>query len=244
MSRVALITGAARGLGACIAEHLLSEGYRVAVADLDFAASQSLALDWGENAFAVQMDVASEDSVEKGLDAVEQHFGLPWLLVNNAAVMKAQKVLDIDIETFDAVMAVNVRGTFLGCQRFARRLRARNAEGRIVNIGSLAGENGGTATGAHYAASKGAIHTLTKVFARDLAPFGITVNTVAPGPLDLPSVAETIGADRIAGLIAALPTGRLGDPKTVARMVAELAHPSTGSMTGATIDINSGLYMR
>lgn len=244
MSRVALVTGAARGLGACIAEHLLSEGYRVAVADLDFAAAQSLVSVWGDKAFAVQMDVASASSVEAGLDAVEKHFGLPWLLVNNAAIMKAQKVLDIDIETFDAVMAVNVRGTFLGCQRFARRLREKNAEGRIVNIGSLAGENGGTATGAHYAASKGAIHTLTKVFARDLAPFGITVNTVAPGPLDLPSVAETIGADRIAGLIAALPTGRLGDPKTVARMVAELAHPAAGSMTGATIDINSGLYMR
>ncbi|KXV47107.1 3-oxoacyl-ACP reductase [Gluconobacter albidus] len=244
MSRVALVTGAARGLGACIAGHLLSEGYRVVTADLDLDAAKASVADWGDQAFALKMDVASEASVEAGLDAVERHFGLPWLVVNNAAVMKAQKVLEIDINTFDAVMAVNVRGTFLGCQRFARRLRTQNAPGRIVNIGSLAGENGGTATGAHYAASKGAIHTLTKVFARDLAPFGITVNAIAPGPLDLPSVAETIGAEKIPGLIAGLPTGQLGNPLSVARMVAELAHPLSGAITGSTIDINSGLYMR
>lgn len=244
MSRVALVTGAARGLGACIAEHLLAEGYRVAIADLNVAAARELASLYGERACAIEMDVASEASVEAALDAVEARFGMPWLLVNNAAVMKAQKVLEIDIETFDKIMGINVRGTFLGCQRFARRLRARDAEGRIVNIGSLAGENGGTATGAHYAASKGAIHTLTKVFARDLAPFGITVNAIAPGPLDLPSVAETIGADRVAEVTAALPTRKLGDPRTIARMVAELSHPSSGSITGSTIDINSGLYMR
>lgn len=238
------MTGAARGLGACIAEHLHCEGYRVAIADRDRAAADALADRIGRDVLAVEMNVASELSVERALDVVEEAFGMPWLFVNNAALMKAQKVLDIDMETFDAVMSVNVRGTFLGCQRFARRLRAKGEAGRIVNIGSLAGENGGTATGAHYAASKGAIHTLTKVFARDLAQFGITVNAIAPGPLDLPSVAETVGADKIPAIVAGLPTGRLGDPRTIARMVAELAQPSATSITGATIDINSGLYMR
>lgn len=241
---VALVTGAGRGLGACIAEHLAQSGYTVAIADIDTACAEETASRCGGAAFAITMDVSSEESVEAALDETERRAALPWLLVNNAAIMKAQKLLDIDMATFDTVMAVNVRGTFLASQRFARRLRARNSEGRIVNIGSLAGENGGTATGAHYAASKGAIHTLTKVFARDLAPYRITVNAIAPGPLDLPSVAETIGAANVARVIAGLPTGKLGDPATIARMVVELARPDAGSITGATIDINSGLYMR
>lgn len=88
------------------------------------------------------------------------------------------------------------------------------------------------------------MHTLTKVFARDLAPHGITVNAVAPGPLDLPSVAETIGAENAARVMANLPTGQAGNPLTVARMVAELARADAGSITGSIIDINSGLYMR
>ncbi|WP_415500125.1 SDR family NAD(P)-dependent oxidoreductase [Acetobacter sp.] len=241
---VALVTGGANGLGACIAAHLVACGYRVAVADVNAAAAQATAAALGPQAMAVAMDVTSERAVEAGLDAVEATFGLPWLLVNNAAVMKAEKVLDIGVDTFDAIIAVNLRGTFLGCQRFARRLRAANAGGRIVNMGSLAGENGGTATGAHYAASKGGVHTLTKVFARDLAPHGITVNAIAPGPLDLPSVAATIGAENAARVLSGLPTGQPGSPETVARMVAELARPDAGSITGSIIDINSGLYMR
>ncbi|MFT8473398.1 SDR family NAD(P)-dependent oxidoreductase [Acetobacter persici] len=244
MKPVALVTGGGKGLGAAIAGYLVTEGYRVVVGDIDLVAAQATAETLGEAAFAVQVDVSSEVSVEGMLDAAEQVFELPWLLVNNAAVMKAEKVLDIEIETFDTVLAVNLRGTFLGCQRFARRLRAKEAGGRIVNIGSLAGENGGTATGAHYAASKGGVHTLTKVFARDLAPHGITVNAVAPGPLDLPSVAETIGAENAARVMANLPTGEAGNPLTVARMVAELARADAGSITGSIIDINSGLYMR
>lgn len=244
MKPVALVTGGARGLGASIARYLASEGYRVAIADLDETAACAMAAGLGPDSMGVALDVSSEQAMETALDAVEARLGLPWLLVNNAAVMKAEKVLDIDIATFDAIMAVNLRGTFLGCQRFARRLRARDIGGRIVNIGSLAGENGGTATGAHYAASKGGVHTLTKVFARDLAPHGITVNAIAPGPLDLPSVAETIGEENARRAMASLPTGQPGSPVTVARMVAELARPDAGSITGSIIDINCGLYMR
>lgn len=190
------------------------------------------------------LDVSNENSVEQVLDQVEERFGLPWLLVNNAAVMKAQPVLEIDMPTFERIISVNLCGTFLCSQRFARRLVAAKQSGRIVNIGSLAGQNGGSATGAHYAASKGGIHTLTKVFARDLAPLGITVNAIAPGPLDLPSVAATIGVDRLPALKAALPTGKLGRPITVARMVVEMAREDADGLTGSTIDINSGLYLR
>ncbi|KXV71530.1 SDR family oxidoreductase [Acetobacter cerevisiae] len=244
MKPVALITGGGKGLGACIAQHLASEGYKVVVADIDGLQAKKTEELIGEDAMSITLDVSSEDAVEKALDTVEQQWGLPWLLVNNAAIMKAEKVLEISMGTFDSIMAVNLRGTFLLSQRFARRLRAADKKGRIVNIGSLAGQNGGTATGAHYAASKGAVHTLTKVFARDLAPHGITVNAIAPGPLDLPSVAETIGVENAKRAFASLPTGEPGRPETVARMIVEMARSDAGAMTGSIVDINSGLYMR
>jgi 3-oxoacyl-[acyl-carrier protein] reductase len=113
-----------------------------------------------------------------------------------------------------------------------------------VNIASLAGQNGGTATGAHYAASKGGIITLTKVFARDLAPFGVTVNAVAPGPLDLPSVRALVPSDKLDALVAGIPARHLGDPAFVAAMVVQLASPAAAFTTGATWDVNGGLFMR
>ncbi|MFS8367589.1 SDR family NAD(P)-dependent oxidoreductase [Acetobacter oryzifermentans] len=243
--RTALVTGGAQGLGAIIVASLVQAGYRVAIADINPDVAQHLVKEHGAEKVAVfGLDVSNENSVEQVLDQVEKRFGLPWLLVNNAAVMKAQPVLEIDMPTFERIISVNLCGTFLCSQRFARRLVAAGQAGRIVNIGSLAGQNGGSATGAHYAASKGGIHTLTKVFARDLAPLGITVNAIAPGPLDLPSVAATIGADRLPALKAALPTGKLGRPITVARMVVEMAREDADGLTGSTIDINSGLYLR
>ncbi|GCD56734.1 SDR family NAD(P)-dependent oxidoreductase [Acetobacter pasteurianus] len=243
--RTALVTGGAQGLGAIIVSSLVQAGYRVAIADINPDVAQHLVKEHGEEKVAVfGLDVSNENSVEQVLDQVEERFGLPWLLVNNAAVMKAQPVLEIDMPTFERIISVNLCGAFLCSQRFARRLVAAKQSGRIVNIGSLAGQNGGSATGAHYAASKGGIHTLTKVFARDLAPLGITVNAIAPGPLDLPSVAATIGADRLPALKAALPTGKLGRPITVARMVVEMAREDADGLTGSTIDINSGLYLR
>jgi 3-oxoacyl-[acyl-carrier protein] reductase len=155
----------------------------------------------------------------------------------------ARPVMEIPPEEFDAVMAVNVRGTFLGCQVFGAHFRDQG-HGRIINLASLAGQNGGTATGAHYAASKGAILTLTKVFARDLAAGGVTVNAIAPGPLDTPMVHRTVPADRLEALKANIPVGDIGDPRFIASLVAQLASPEAAFVTGATWDVNGGLFMR
>jgi 3-oxoacyl-[acyl-carrier protein] reductase len=165
------------------------------------------------------------------------------VLVNNAAVTIARPVLDISPDEFDAVLAVNARGTFVGSQVFGRYFKTQGY-GRIVNMGSLAAQNGGAATGAHYAASKGAILTLTKVFARDLASSGITVNAVAPGPLDLPNVHALLPADKLAAMIGTIPVGQLGDPGFIADVVALLASREASSVTGATFDLNGGLFMR
>ena len=113
-----------------------------------------------------------------------------------------------------------------------------------IHLASLAGQNGGTATGAHYAASKGAILTLTKVFARDLAPFGVTCNAIAPGPMDTPMVRSVITPDKMAAALANIPVGELGDPVFVAELVTLLAAPKAGFVNGACWDVNGGIYMR
>lgn len=244
--RVAIVTGGAAGLGAAIAKALHGAGYRVAAADLDEEAARALAalLDpTGSTAFGLHLDVRSKDSLVEARDILLAAWGDIHVVVNNAALTVARPVMEIEPDEFDAVMAVNVRGTFLGCQVFGAHFRDRG-HGRIINMSSLAGQNGGTATGAHYAASKGAILSLTKVFARDLASFGVTVNSIAPGPLDLPMIHRTLSAEQIASLSKVIPVGQIGDAGFVASLVVQLAAPEAAFTTGATWDVNGGLFMR
>lgn len=242
----ACVTGAAQGLGNAIARAFHAAGYRVAIADIDEEGAVALASELdgtAATAMPFALDVRSQGGFEHVRDAMLARWGSAQVLVNNAVVTEAKPVLDITPEEFDGVMAVNVRGTFIGCQVFGRHFK-QAGYGRIVNIASLAGQNGGTATGAHYAASKGAIVTLTKVFARDLAPFGVSVNAVAPGPLDLPSVRRLVPADKLEQLVAGIPAKQLGDPALIADIVLRLAAPDAGYITGATWDANGGLFMR
>lgn len=246
MSQIVCVTGAAQGLGAEISRAFHAAGYKVAITDVDEAGLAALAAELdasGETVLSMKLDVRSQDEFEAARDAIVAKWGGVHVLVNNAVITAAKPVLDITPDEFDFVMGVNVRGTFIGCQVFGRLFKEAGY-GRIVNIASLAGQNGGTATGAHYAASKGAIVTLTKVFARDLATFGITVNAIAPGPLDLPSVRRTVPADKLPGIIAGIPVGALGDPSFIADIAVHLAEPKAAFVTGATWDANGGLYMR
>jgi 3-oxoacyl-[acyl-carrier protein] reductase len=243
---VALVTGAGNGLGAMIAGALHAAGHRVAVADIDAAAARTVAaaLDpEGATVLPITLDVRSKPSFEAALSTLMDCWGSVQVLVNNAAMTVARPVMEIGPEEFDAVMAVNVRGTFLGCQVFGAHFRDRGY-GRIVNMASLAGQNGGTATGAHYAASKGAIISLTKVFARDLGPAGVTVNAIAPGPLDTPAVHRAVPAGRMDALRSMIPVGNIGDPAFIASLVVLLASPAAAFANGATWDVNGGLFMR
>lgn len=246
MSDVAIVTGAAAGLGAVVAARLHAAGHRVAIADVDAAGASELAgsLDrTGETATAVALDVRDGTAIAAAADLLERRWGGVQIVVNNAAVTRATPLLDIALDEWDAVMAVNARGTFAMSQVFGRCMKAAGY-GRIVNLASLAGQNGGTATGAHYAASKGAILTLTKVFARDLAPHGVTVNAVAPGPLDTPAVQAIVPVERMPGFLANVPVGALGEAAFVADIVVRLAARDAGFVTGATWDVNGGLFMR
>lgn len=243
---VALVTGAGRGLGAHIAGELFAQGCRVVVTDMDEARAKTTAsmLDpSGARAIGLALNVTRKDDFTAALNAATSHWGGVGVLVNNAALTQVASVFDISPEDFDRVTAVNQRGTFFGCQVFGQ-VFAQNGYGRIINMASLAGQNGGAATGAHYAASKGAIITLTKVFARELAGAGVTVNAISPGPLDVELLPEILPAEKIAGLKQNIPVGQLGDPKFIAQIVCMLASPAAASMTGSTIDANGGLYVR
>jgi len=196
----------------------------------------------GETAITATLDISKPGDFQEVLDKCVERWGSVEVLVNNAARTMAQPLMDIDPVVFNEIMATNAGGTFAGSQIFARHFKARGY-GRIVNMASLAGQNGGTATGAHYAASKGAILTLTKVFARDLAPFGITCNAIAPGPMDTPMVRGVVG-DNVEAFLKNIPVGQFGDPDFVAKMVVMLASPEAAFVTGACWDVNGGLYVR
>ncbi|MFD9962338.1 SDR family NAD(P)-dependent oxidoreductase [Amycolatopsis sp. NPDC058986] len=245
-ARTAVITGGGNGLGEAIVRRLHADGYRVAIADLDGAAADALAAELdvsGATARGYAVDVAERVALESLLAGVLADFGAVHVLVNNAARTQAKALLEITPEELDAVMKVNVGGTFTACQVFGAHLAAQGY-GRIVNMASLAGQNGGTGTGGHYASSKGAIIAATKVFARELASRGVTVNAVSPGPLDSPMVRAIIGEENLEGFVRNIPVGKLGDPAFIARMVALLASPDAASVTGACWDANGGLYLR
>jgi 3-oxoacyl-[acyl-carrier protein] reductase len=244
--RVVLVTGAARGLGEVVARRFHDAGYRVALGDIAEDAAQSLAHALsadGTSAFAIRLDVTSKADFEAARDAILHRWGAVDVLVNNAGASKVVPVMEITAEQFDHVIDVNLRSVLFGCQVFGAHFASQGA-GRIVNIASLAGQNGGSATGAHYAAAKGGAITLTKVFARDLAAQGVTVNAISPGPLDLPIVHESVPADKLDKVIAGIPVGRLGSASYIADVAVMLASADAYFANGACWDINGGLFMR
>jgi 3-oxoacyl-[acyl-carrier protein] reductase len=245
-SGIAVITGAAGGMGMHIARRLHADGHRVLLTDLDADAVASLAKDLspdGSTARGIRIDVTSREEFVGGLRWCQRVWGTPTIAVNNAAVTQAADLMTLGADDFNRVLTTNVDSAFFGCQIFGAAM-AEQGFGRIVNMASLAGQNGGTATGGHYAASKGAILTVTKVFARELAAKGVTVNAIAPGPHDLPVVKATVPADKLDAVIAGIPVGRLGSASFVADMVALLVSDDAHFVTGACWDVNGGLYVR
>ncbi len=245
-NRVVLVTGAARGLGAVIAARFHAAGYRVALGDIALDAAATVARDLsadGTSAFAIKLDVTSKQDFADARDAIVARWGQIDALVNNAGASKVVPVMEITAEQFDQVIDINLRSVLFGCQVFGQYF-ATQGVGRIVNIASLAGQNGGSATGAHYAAAKGGAITLTKVFARDLAASGVTVNAISPGPLDLPIVHESVPADKLEKVIASIPVARLGSAEYIADAAILLAAGNAYFANGACWDVNGGLFMR
>jgi 3-oxoacyl-[acyl-carrier protein] reductase len=244
--RVVLVTGAARGLGEALTRRFHQAGYNVALGDISVDVAEALARELssdGSGAFAVKLDVTKKGDFEAARDAILDRWGAVDVLVNNAGASKVVPVMEITAEQFDDAIRVNLRSVLFGCQVFGQHFATQGA-GRIVNIASLAGQNGGSATGAHYAAAKGGALTLTKVFARDLSAHGVTVNAISPGPLDLPIVHESVPAETLDNIIARIPAGRLGSASYIADVAVLLASADAYFANGACWDINGGLFMR
>ena len=239
--RTALVTGAARGLGSAISRWLAGLGARVALGDVDAdalaEAARSIHNQGGETVCCV-FDVSDAAAVRSAFAAI----GRVEILVNNAGICPLTPPEEIDEAEWDRVLSVNLKGAFLCTQAAMPGLRTAGW-GRVINLASAAGQMGGVAVGVHYAASKGGLLAMTKSFARLLAPFGATVNAIAPGAAETDLTAgwpEPVRQD----LRTKVPLGRLIQPEEVAAVVAFLCSPEAAAITGATIDVNAGLLMR
>ncbi|TMK59373.1 MAG: SDR family oxidoreductase [Actinobacteria bacterium] len=245
-NRVAMVTGAGQGIGAAIARHLAAAGHAVAICDVDHeraAASASELTKSGQRAAAVHVDVSNSTSVADGVAQITRELGPVDVLVNNAGIDKIEPFLESTEDTWDRIIAVNLKGQIICCRAVLDSM-IEHSWGRIVNIGSDAGRVGSTGE-AVYSASKGGVIAFTKTLAREVAKSGITANCVCPGPTEtalLGQVAE-YSQKLYDGLARAIPIGRVGEPDNVAAAVAFLASDAASYITGQTLSVSGGLTM-
>ena len=243
--RAAIVSGGGSGIGRAIVLRLAQGGAAVAILDVDVPGADGAAEDIrsaGGKAIAIACDVSDPARVHAAVDETVASFGGLHILVNNAGICPLRPFEEITLEEWNRVLAINLTGAFLLCQAALPHLRRAGPSGRIIHIGSLAGQTGGVAVGAHYSASKAGLMVLTKQLAKLLAPYGVTANNIAPGTTDT-ALTRSWPAKTRAALRRQIPLGRLGQPEDVAALVAFLASDEASFITGATIDVNGGLHI-
>ena len=239
-----MVTGGAQGIGQAICASFAAEGIDVVVADLNRAGAEETANDVesrGARALAIELDVASEDSVINAFSLITTEFSHVDIVVNNAGICELTPILDLDVRSWDRMMGVNLRGTFM-MSREAFRIMKEQRSGKIVNMASLAAKIGGAAAGAHYSASKAGVICFTKSLALQAAPYRINVNAVAPGPIDTDLTAAWPGETN-ESFAARIPWKEFGDRQDVADVVVFLASEKARYITGEIIDVNGGFLM-
>jgi 3-oxoacyl-[acyl-carrier protein] reductase len=242
--RIAIVTGAARGIGFAAAEKLAENGASVVLGDLNEPLVQEAAgrlKAKGYEALAVRMDVGRNDSIREAIAAAVKAFGGIDIVVNNAGILSALSIEEMTREEWDKVLNVNLGGTFFVIQAALPFLK-KSQNPRIINISSLTGRNGGFEGSMCYAASKGGVISITRGMARRLAPFNITVNAVCPGPTETEILkgytSEAQERQRNVSLLR-----RLGQPEEIAAAICYLASTEAAFVTGAMLDVNGGAYM-
>jgi len=251
--KVVIITGASSGVGKKMAFGFAAEGAKVVVnylknEKLDFGADASAVVDeikrtYGTDAAAVAADMSVESQIVAMFDAAEASLGPVDVLVNNAAYLPKGPIQGYSEAEWNYTFQVNVTGAFTACKELIGRLRARGAKGKIVNIASQAAFLGSTSGHLPYDASKGALVSMTRAIAREVAKEGINVNAVAPGMVMTEMVAK-LWEERKEQYLSRIPLYRIAQPEEIANVVVFLASDGASYMTGATVDLTGGQLMR
>lgn len=244
--RTAIVTGAARGIGAAIALRLAADGYQVAVLDLDESTAATTVgkiVDAGGKALAVGVDVSDEASSQAAVQRVADELGAPTILVNNAGITRDNMLFKMPVHDWDSVLGVHLRGAFL-MVKAAQKHMTEQKFGRIVNMSSLSAL--GNRGQSNYAAAKAGLQGFTKTVAIELGKFGVTTNAIAPGFIETEMTAAT--AERMgipfedfkAGAAAQIPVGRVGQPEDVAHLVSFFVSEGAGFVNGQIVYLSGG----
>ncbi len=254
--KVALVTGAAQGMGRAIAMRLANEGTSVVATDINGRLVEQTSIDireLGHEAIAVEADIGDIEDINRVVDEALNAFGHIDILVNNAGVTRYADIMDLTVEDWDRIHRVNARGVFFCLQRVAREMINGGQGGRIINIASIAGKGYSGTSNAAYAASKGAVLAMTHIAAHQLGGYDINVNAICPGiTRTAMSQASIVQRSEDLGIPldeleeqrnAIIPIGRANEPEDIADMAAFLAGPGSRNITGQAFNVDGGLVM-
>lgn len=238
--RIALITGASRGIGRAIAERLAEDGFFVLGTATSENGAAAISAYLGENGKGLKLDVSNSESVESIMKAISDEFGTPHVLVNNAGITRDNLLMRMKDDEWDDIISTNLTSVFRMSKAVLRGMMKAKT-GRIINISSVVGSTG-NAGQANYAAAKAGMIGFTKSMAKEVGSRNITVNTVAPGFIDTDMTKE-LSDDIKNNLLTAIPLARLGDAKEIAHAVSFLASDGAAYITGETLHVNGGMFM-
>ncbi|PNH89332.1 3-oxoacyl-ACP reductase [Vibrio diazotrophicus] len=238
--KVALVTGASRGIGKAIAELFVERGATVIGTATSESGAQAISAYLGNNGKGLALNVTDAESIETVLKSINDEFGAIDILVNNAGITRDNLLMRMKDDEWSDILDTNLTSIFRMSKAVLRgMMKKRN--GRIINVGSVVGTMG-NAGQANYAAAKAGVIGFTKSMAREVASRGVTVNTVAPGFIET-DMTKALNDEQRAATLAQVPAGRLGDPREIASAVAFLASPEGAYITGETLHVNGGMYM-
>ena len=254
--KFALVTGAGRGMGRAISLQLADEGANIAVSDIDAASAEDTAVavkQLGRESVVLPADMGNMADIDRMFQQAKDTFGRIDVVVNNAGVTKYLDIMEIQEEDWDRIHQINAKGVFFCMQRAAKELIAQRQGGRIINIASIAGKGYAGTSNAAYAASKGAVISMTHIAALQLGKYDINVNAICPG-----ATLTTMGAETMAGRAASsgqsiaeleqardskIPIGRANEPEAIADMAVFLSGPGRRNLTGQAVNVAGGLVM-